>query len=68
MKPSSPYLTAAEAADYLRFPSVRAFYVWRDRHPRALLAHRRGGTLLFKQSDLDHALDVERPSKLRRVS
>lgn len=68
MKPASPYLTAKEAAEYMRFPSVRAFYKFRERHPDALRTHRRGGTLLFKQADLDAALDVERPAKLRRAS
>jgi len=67
VKPASPYLTAEEAAAYLRFPSVRAFYSFRYR--RRVRAHKRNGTLLFKQSDLDAALDVEhQPGKLRRVS
>lgn len=65
MKPASPYLTAKEASEYLRCPSIRAFYQFRYR--RQLKAYRRGGTLLFKQADLDAALEQERPAKLRRV-
>lgn len=67
MKPASPYLTADEAAAYLKFPTTRAFYEYRRRHPRAIKAYRRGSTLLFRVSDLDASLDVSR-SSLRRVS
>lgn len=63
MKVESPYLTAADAAAYLQFPSTRAFYEWRYRHPRQLRAYRRGGVLLFKQADLDAALEQERPAR-----
>jgi hypothetical protein len=63
----SPYLTAAEAAAYLKFPNVRAFYKFRARHE--LKTYRRGGTLLFKQADLDHVLDVDAPThRLARPS
>jgi len=66
MTPASPYLTAKEACDYLRCPSMGAFYVFR--HRRALRAYRRGGKLLFKQSDLDASLEQERPARhLRKV-
>ena len=59
MKPASPYLTAKEACEHLRLPSMSAFYTYR--HRTKLKAHRRGRTLLFKQSDLDASLEVERP-------
>jgi hypothetical protein len=65
MKPASPYLTAPEAAAYLKFPTVHAFYCHRSR--TKLKAYRRGGKLLFKQSDLDASLYEERPERLRRV-
>ena len=50
----SPYLTAKEAAEYLRFPSVKALYaaVARDGLPVC----RRGGKLLFDRRELDAAL------------
>lgn len=57
MKPASPYLTAVEAKEYLRIPTMNAFYVYR--HRRQLRSFRRGGKLLFKQSDLDASLDAE---------
>ena len=65
MKPVSPYLTAQEACDYLRCPSMSAFYTYK--HRAQLKAYRRGGKLLFKQADLDASLDVERPAKARKV-
>jgi excisionase family DNA binding protein len=61
MKIASPYLTKEEACDYLRCPSLRAFYMFRYR--RQLRAYRRGNVLLFKQADLDAALDMERPAR-----
>lgn len=69
MKVESPYLTLKAAAEYLQFPSTRAFYLWRYRHPGQLRAYRRGGVLLFKQADLDAALEQERPARgqLRKV-
>lgn len=65
MKPTSPYLTAREACEYLRLPSMNAFYVYRYR--AKLRAHRRGGSLLFTQADLDASLERE-PAPLRVVS
>lgn len=62
MKPASPYYTAVEAAEYLKFPSVRAFYEYRYSH--RLKAYKRGATLLFKQADLDATLEEERRPKL----
>lgn len=70
MKPVSPYLTAADAAAYLQFPTLGAFrtFLWRRRKAGSpLRTYRRTGRLLFKVSDLDAALDEERP-RLRRVS
>jgi hypothetical protein len=64
MKPASPYLTADEAREYLRIPTMNAFYVYR--HRTELRAYRRGGKLLFKQADLDNSLDVERPRLVSR--
>lgn len=61
MKVESPYLTKEEACEYLRCPSIRAFYMFRYR--RQLRAYRRGNVLLFKQADLDAALDQERPAR-----
>jgi hypothetical protein len=66
MKPASPYLTAAEAAEYLKFPTRHAFYCWRSRVQ--VKAYRRGGTLLFKQTDLDAALYEEKPARVRRLA
>ena len=57
MKPVSPYLTAAEACAYLRCPTMNAFYSYR--HRARLKAYRRGGKLLFKQTDLDASLEAE---------
>ena len=71
MKTTSPYLTSGEAAEYLRFPNIKAFrtFLWRRRkygHP--VPTYRRGATLLFKQSELDASLDFERPRlRLRKA-
>ena len=50
---TSPYLTTAEAAEYLRYQSPSAI---RTLKLRGLLrpAGRRGGTDLYRQADLDH--------------
>lgn len=61
MKVESPYLTAAEACAYLRCPSMRAFY--QRRYRLGIKARRLGGTLLFKQCDLDAAFEEERPAR-----
>lgn len=66
MKAPSPYLTVQEAADYLKFKTVKAFYSFRYRVK--LRAYRRRGTLLFKQTDLDAALYEEKPARLVRRS
>ena len=47
---SLTWLTTKEAAEYTRRPSVRAFYVWRDRHfikPAAL----------YRRTELDQAIE-----------
>lgn len=53
---ASVWLSAAEAAAYLRCPSVRAFYMWRKRH--GIEARHRGARLLFARADLDRAIGV----------
>lgn len=69
MKAPSPYLTADEAAVYLRFDTtaptdpVKAFHQWRYRHGSRIKTYRRGSTTLYKQIELDAAV-----SGLRRVS
>jgi hypothetical protein len=70
MKPASPFLTAKEAAAYLHFPSVNAFYTYRSRlkaegHP--LRCYRRGGILLFTVPDLEASLETPQPATLRRI-
>lgn len=66
------YLTAAEAAAYLRLPSVPSLHTFLWRRRRAgipVTTYRRNGRLLFIESDLDAALTVERQrSALRKVS
>lgn len=79
MKAASPYLTAEEAARYLRYDrpdgtvNMNAFYVLRCRLKKAgrpLRAHRLGGRMHFKQVDLDAAYERERggTSTLRQVA
>lgn len=50
------WLSAQEAADYLRSPSVRALYMWAKRH--GVIARHRGSRLLFARQDLDRAIGV----------
>jgi hypothetical protein len=70
---ASPFLTAAEAADFLGFTKtaptnpVKAFHNWRYRHAGRVKTYRRGGTVLFKQCDLEAALTVTGRSSLRRA-
>lgn len=61
MKPVSPYFTSKEACEYLRCGTMAAFYKFR--YKVELRAYRRGGLLLFKQADLDAALEQERPAR-----
>lgn len=70
MKPASPYLTTKEAAEYLRCPSVKAFYDLRYRLKKAgtpLRGYIRGRTKFFKQVDLDRAVEPEPLSALQLV-
>jgi hypothetical protein len=60
----SPYLTAREAARYLRFSSVRAFYAWRRRHP--VVSQQRGRALLFERRALDLAVARSQQGRFRR--
>ncbi len=68
MKAASPYLTVPEAAEYLLFHKtapvdpIKAFHQWRYRHPKGVKVYRRGDVLLFKQHELDAALEQRRAS------
>ena len=62
MRPASPYLTAPEAALYLRIekngePNIAAFYNYKRR--RGIRAYRRGNRTLYRQCDLDACLERE---------
>ena len=52
----SPYLTADEAAAYLRFPSTHWFRVAARRYGIPTL--RRGRRVFFKKNDLDEFMGV----------
>ena len=54
LEPGRPWMTATEAAEYLRVPSVRALYkrVERGQVP----AHRWGRQLRFRRRELDALL------------
>lgn len=66
MSGESPWLTAKEAADYVRAPSVKAFYEWKRRH--GVASARYGSRLRFLRSDLDLALGgAHRRALLRRA-
>jgi hypothetical protein len=60
----SPYLNAQEAAEYLRFRSVRSLYDAIE--PLGIPVKHRGRTLLFHRGELDRWLAGERSSELRR--
>jgi hypothetical protein len=67
---TSPYMTAPEAAEFLRFPNVNAFQQWRWRHKDRLPAYKRGRVLLFRKVDVELAVQREgaaRDAFLRRV-
>jgi excisionase family DNA binding protein len=55
--PATPWLTAAEAAAYLRLPSTRALYKRCERGQ--VRAHRWGRQLRFHRRDLDRLLQSE---------
>lgn len=50
------YLTAEEAALYVRSASVKAFYDWRLRHGVPACRSGQRGRLLFRRRDLDEGL------------
>lgn len=62
----SPLLSGAEAADYLRFPSHKAFSEHRRRHhdPKG---SRIGRRLMFLQADLDDFIERRREDAPVRV-
>ena len=60
---TSPYLTPAEAAEYLRFPTINAFRKWLGRHH--VPAWRSGRTVLYRRDVLD-AMGERKPSISRR--
>lgn len=64
----SPYRTADEACAYLGCTSLLAFQELRCQYD--IVAYRIGRTRLFKQADLDAALEQERPARpaLRKVA
>jgi hypothetical protein len=53
---ASPYMTAAEAAEYLRFPSVHWFRVAVRKYGIPYL--RRGRRMFFTAKQLDEFMDV----------
>lgn len=66
----SAYLTAQDAADHLRLPNVAALHALlyrRRKAGRPIKTYRLNGRLRFKAVDLDAALTVEQPARLRRV-
>lgn len=52
------WLTCASAAEYLDFPSARAFYQWAKRN--CIPCAHRGRVLIFWSADLDKAIGAER--------
>lgn len=65
------WLTAQQAADYLKFPTVGAFHVYLHRRRKSgfpVRAYRRGRALLFTEADLDASLTCEQSRKLRRTA
>jgi hypothetical protein len=60
-----PYLAAAQAAEYVCSPSIRAFYAWVDR--RQVRKCHRGRRLVFLRRDLDEALQRERQEEPRQA-
>lgn len=63
MTPAAGYMTAVEAAAYLKLASVASLHTFLYKRRKAgwpVTTYRRGRHLLFKQADLDAALTVER--------
>ena len=64
MKPTATvWLTAQEASDYMKFPSIRAFYRWFEK--TEIPVGRRGRVLLFDQRVLDDYIRGEAWTKRR---
>lgn len=57
------YLTAKEAAEYLRHPSTKAFLMWARRH-HLPCCRETGRRLLYRRKDLDAAVT---PSHLKAL-
>jgi len=64
--PLSPYFRSDEAAEYLRFPNLKAFQEWSRRH--RIPCCRRGRVLLYERRVLDALVQADgRPGGLRCV-
>ena len=66
------FLSSEQAAQYLLFPNVGAFYDFMHHRRKAgfpVRTHRRGRRLLFTEADLDAVLYVEesRHARMRKV-
>jgi excisionase family DNA binding protein len=61
---SSPWLSAPEAAAYLRFPLKRVYNLT---SAHAIPHHRQGGRIVFHRAELDEWLDGLYCGPLRRV-
>lgn len=59
------YLSAAEACDYVRSPTLRAFYAWIER--QRIQKFHRGRRLLFLRRDLDEAVQTETREEPRQA-
>ena len=65
MSSSSPYLTAKEAAEYVRAKSVKAFDHWVRRRGVPSLRLRRGRIRLFRKELLDRVLRYDAMDRRR---
>lgn len=54
---AGPWLTAKEAAAYVRCASVNSFYMWYRAH--FIVPRYKGRSLLFDRKDLDRALKAK---------
>lgn len=56
---TSPYMTAQEAADFWRFPSVDALRMWANRRIKNIpgLVKKRGRALLFDKQKMEAAME-----------
>ena len=60
----SPWLTTAEASEYLRCPTRDACRKWLDRHHVATV--KRGRIVLVHRGDLERVLGIARQSRTKR--